>query len=744
MCVDCRAVNKITFKYQHSIPRLDDMLDELSGVKLFSKIYLKSGYHQIPMREGDEWKTAFETKHSLYEWLVMPFGLTNAPSTFMRLMNYVLRSFIGKFCVVYFDDILIYSKLLEEHILHLKSILEVLRKETLYANLKKCTFCSEKVIFLGFVVSSEGLEVDQEKIKAIQKWPRPTSVGIRAVLTQDGRHVVYFNEKLNGAALNYPIYDKKMYTLIQALETWQHYLWPKEFVIHSNHEALKHINSQHKLNKRHAKWVKYLKSFPNVIKYKKGKDNIVADALSRRYALLLTLDSKFLGFSLLKDLYANDDDFGETFAACENAFVEKFYRYEGFLFKEGKLCIPQSSIRDLLVHEAHNGSLIGYFGISKILLTLQEHFYWPRMRRDVERVYECCVTYKKAKPKIQPHDLYTPLPIPEAPWMDISMDFVLELSRTKIWNDSIYVVVDRFSKTSHFIACTKTDNVVHIANLFFGEIVRLHGISRMIVPDRSAKFLSHFWRSLWGKLKTKPLFSTTCHPQTDGKIEVVNRVLSTLLRAIIRKNLKSWEECLPHIEFAYNRPVYSATKFSPFEIVYGFNPLTPLDLVPLPNDQFIHVDAKKKNEYVKELHQKVQANIEARTESYVQKVNKGRKRVAFELGDWVWVHMRKEFFPAQRSASFNVSDLSPFEASSDLRTSRFEEGDDTITPQSAPSSSKDPLELPQGPITRARAKLFKEAISALVNQVCCETIYMDGLNEGVLTLELSQTPIPPK
>ncbi|XP_028184710.1 uncharacterized protein LOC114371490 [Glycine soja] len=340
---------------------------------------------------------------------------------------------------------------------------------------------------------AEGVRVDVEKVKAIQEWPTPKTVS--EVMVFHGLASFYRRFVKDFSTLAAPLtevvkknvgfkWGKKQEEAFaalkhRALQTWQHYLLPKEYVIHSDHESLKYLKGQGKLNKRHAKWVEFLEQFPYVIKHKKGKGNVVADALSRRHALLAMLETKLFGLESLKDIYEHDVDFAEIFAACEKFSENGYYRHNGFLFKANKLYVPKCSIRELL-----------------------------------------------AKSEVKPYALYTPLPVPEYPWTDISMDFVLRLPKTKNGKASMFVVVDMFSKMAHFIPCMKVDDACHVADLFFKEIVRLHGLPRNIVSDRDAKFFVTFGGPCGARLhkdtQAKAEYAKKLHKQVKAQIEKKN------------------------------------------------------------------------------------------------------------------------------------------------------------------------------------------------------------------------------
>ena len=573
MCCDSRAINKITVKYRFPIPRVQDLFDQMAGATIFSKIDLRSGYHQVRIRPGDEWKTAFKIKDGLFEWNVMPFGLSNAPSTFQRLMNEVLRPFIGKFVVVYFDDILIFSGSRVDHVQHLRHVCTALRREKLYAHPKKCCFFMSEVSFLGFIISAHEVSADPEKITAITTWPRPATVhdvrsfmglatfyrqfvpsfsgvaapitdligcdpfewtaaaeeaferlkclmtrapvlrlpdfnrvfevacdasgvGVGGVLSQEGHPVEFYSQKLNDVQRRYPNYDREFYAIIQSLCHWRHYLLPKEFVLFSDHDALKNLHDQKKISDRHARWIEYMQDFVFVIRHKKGKDNAVADALSRRthddahvhrLLLLTTIERRVTGFEQVRDGYNDCPDFGKIVEALQQGPTTEYPEYtmtHGFLFCQRRLCVPRTSLRDFFMWEAHAGGLSGHFGRNKTIAAMERHFYWPSMKRDIAHLvarYQTCI---KAKMTKQNSGLYTPLPVPARPWDDVSMDFVLGLPCTSRRHDSIMVVVDRFSKMAHFTPCSKTTDASQVAALFFRDIVKLHGLPLSIVTDR--------------------------------------------------------------------------------------------------------------------------------------------------------------------------------------------------------------------------------------------------------------------
>ncbi|XP_076920042.1 uncharacterized protein LOC143581054 [Bidens hawaiensis] len=346
MCVNSRAVNKITIKYRFPIPRFDDLLDHLHGAQVFSKIDLRSGYHQIRMRPGDEWKTTFKTRDGLYEWMVMPFGLSNAPSTFMRLMNHIFKPFIGRCVVVSFDDILVYSSDVARHLAHLRDIFAVLRDQKLYANGNKCHFLTSELHRPWF--SHCPIFCTYFRLNVMRlAWAS------EVFSANNTARLAFFSEKLNDTRRRYSTYDKEFYAIVRSLEYWRHYLLPNEFILYSDHQALKFIQGQAKLNPRHAKWVETLQDFSFVIRHKAGTVNSVADALSRRPAFTTAMSFDVVGFHSFSNLYQDDPDFGDVWKQTKDGPYKCFFRKDGFLFQGNRLCVPLSSFREAIVLECH-------------------------------------------------------------------------------------------------------------------------------------------------------------------------------------------------------------------------------------------------------------------------------------------------------------------------------------------------------------------------------------------------------
>ena len=245
----------------------------------------------------------------------------------------------------------------------------------------------------------------------------------------------------------------------------------------TDHFSLKYLQAQKNINKMHARWVSYIQRFYFLIKHQASKENRVVDALSIKKTLLIVLSAEITTFNHLPTLYETDEDFGEIWSHCTHFYDRDYHLVEGFLFKGDQLCIPHTSLREALIKEAHSGSLAGHFGQGKTFQIIIKRFYWPQARRDINNFVKRCPIFQRAKGSSSNVGLYTPLPIPKNVWEDLSIDCVMGLPKTQRGFNSVMVVVDRFSKMSHFFPCKKIIDTVHIVTLFFREI-RLHMASQ--------------------------------------------------------------------------------------------------------------------------------------------------------------------------------------------------------------------------------------------------------------------------
>ncbi|GJU63229.1 reverse transcriptase domain-containing protein, partial [Tanacetum coccineum] len=564
MCIDYRELNKLMIKNRYPLPRIDDLFDQLQGACCFSKIDLRSGYHHLIVQEEDIPKTSFKTRYVNFEFTVMPSGLKNAPAIFMDLMNRVCKPFLDKFVIVFIDDILIYLKLEEEHEVHLKTILDLLKKEKLYAKFSKCEFWLKEVQFLRHVVNRDGIHVDTSKIAnpltlltqknktyvwgdkqegafcilkdklcnapvlALPDGPNDFVVycdaskhGFGCVLMQRGKLIAYASRQLKKHEKSYTTHDLELGAVVFAFKIWRHYLYGTKSVIYTDHKSLQYIFDQKELNMRQRRWIELLGDYECEIKYHPGKANVVADALSRKEKLKprrVRAMSITIHFGLkTKILEAQGEASKDIKAPAEwlRGLETHFERRDdGGIYFFDRIWIPLvGGVRKLIMYEAHTSRYSIHPGTDKMYYDLKDLYWWPGMKRDIAEYVSRCLTCSKIKAEHQkPSGLLQQLEIP------------------------------KLTKSAHFLPIREDYKTEKLARIYINEIVsKGHGLD----------------------------MSTAYHPQTDGQSERTIQTLEDMLRACVMDFGGSWDTHLPLIEFSYNNSHHTSIKCAPFKAMYG-------------------------------------------------------------------------------------------------------------------------------------------------------------------------------
>jgi hypothetical protein len=402
--------------------------------------------------------------------------------------------------------------------------------------------------------------------------------GVGAVLMQNGRPISFLSKSLGPKALSSSTYEKEAMAILEALKKWKHYFASTSVVIKTDQQSLKYIQDQRLAEGIQHKLLIKLLGFNYKVEYKKGRENKVADALSRAphsQQVMAVSVVVPVWVEQVQASYEQDPKRLEllTKLSIDSQAVPKFSLQNGIIRHKGKLLIGNNTqLKSQLMATFHKSALSGHSGEGATLKRLQLMFYWPNMQQLVKDYVSTCPICQKNKSKHTPYlGLLAPLPTPESSWTHVSMDFVegLPFSASK---NVILVVVDRFSKYAHLIALNHPYTAQDVVTLYMDNVFKLHGLPKVIVTDRDPIFTSSVWQALFKSLKVELHLSSAYNPQTYGQTERVNQCLENYLRCMCFTSPKRWFHWLALAEWWYNTSYHTSLNMTPFQALYGFPP----------------------------------------------------------------------------------------------------------------------------------------------------------------------------